>query len=52
MTDLAYELLDVFTSAAGCGSPLAVFADAPERPDAVMQAIAPEIDVSETVFVR
>lgn len=49
---LAFHTLDVFTDQPFTGNPLAVFADAPALSDAQMQAIARELNLSETVFVR
>jgi len=50
--ELPYWIADVFTDRALSGNPLAVFPDAPELSDARMQAIARELNLSETVFVR
>lgn len=47
-----YHLLDVFTDRPFAGNPLAVFVDPPELTTAQMQAIAAELNLSETVFVR
>jgi trans-2,3-dihydro-3-hydroxyanthranilate isomerase len=47
-----YHLLDVFTDRPFTGNPLAVFVDPPELSTAQMQAIAGELNLSETVFVR
>jgi trans-2,3-dihydro-3-hydroxyanthranilate isomerase len=47
-----YHLLDVFTDRPFAGNPLAVFVDPPALTDAQMQAIATELNLSETVFVR
>ncbi|MFP5255336.1 MAG: PhzF family phenazine biosynthesis protein [Acidimicrobiia bacterium] len=47
-----YHLLDVFTDRPFAGNPLAVFVDPPELSAAQMQAIAGELNLSETVFVR
>jgi trans-2,3-dihydro-3-hydroxyanthranilate isomerase len=43
--------LDVFTQKAFCGNPLAVFPEAENLSDEEMQAIAREMNLSETVFV-
>ena len=43
--------LDVFTDRAFCGNPLAVFPETETLPDAEMQQIAREMNLSETVFV-
>src|SRR5579871_3634522 len=49
---LEYRRLDVFTDVALGGNPLAVFLDVPELPAGDMQAIAREMNLSESVFVR
>ena len=46
-----FVTLDVFTSRPFAGNPLAVVLDAQELEDAVMQAIAREFNLAETVFV-
>jgi trans-2,3-dihydro-3-hydroxyanthranilate isomerase len=46
-----YRLLDVFTNVPFGGNPLAVFIDARGLTDAMMQAIARELNLSETTFV-
>lgn len=51
MRRLDYQLVDVFTDRAFGGNPLAVFADAGELPTELMQAIAKELNLSETTFV-
>jgi trans-2,3-dihydro-3-hydroxyanthranilate isomerase len=48
---LRYTTLDVFTDRRFGGNPLAVFCDQPEVPDALMQTIAREFKLSETVFI-
>jgi trans-2,3-dihydro-3-hydroxyanthranilate isomerase len=48
---LAYVLLDVFTDTPLEGNPLCVFTDARALPDAQMQRLARELNLSETVFV-
>ncbi|WP_374545573.1 PhzF family phenazine biosynthesis protein [Rhodoblastus sp.] len=48
---LAYHLLDVFTDQPLAGNPLAVVPDAEGLDPALMQAIAREFNLSETVFV-
>jgi trans-2,3-dihydro-3-hydroxyanthranilate isomerase len=48
---LRFSTLDVFTDRPFGGNPLAVFRDQPELPDAAMQAIAREFNLSETVFI-
>lgn len=52
MTRRRYVVLDVFTSHAFAGNPLAVVLDADGLDDAAMQKIAREFNLSETVFVR
>jgi trans-2,3-dihydro-3-hydroxyanthranilate isomerase len=51
MEKFAYHLLDVFTDRAFGGNPLAVFTDGRGISDAQMQAIARELNLSETTFV-
>ena len=51
-TALGYRVVDVFSRHAFGGNPLAVFADAPALDRPVMQAIARQMNLSETVFVR
>lgn len=46
----AYAVYDVFTDTAFAGNPLAVVFDAEGLSDAAMQAIAREMNLSETVF--
>ncbi|HLM69741.1 MAG TPA: PhzF family phenazine biosynthesis isomerase [Longimicrobium sp.] len=46
-----YHTLDVFTDRVFGGNPLAVFPDADAVPPALMQRIARELNLSETVFV-
>jgi trans-2,3-dihydro-3-hydroxyanthranilate isomerase len=48
---LAYVLLDVFTDTPLEGNPLCVFSDARALPEAQMQRLARELNLSETVFV-
>ncbi|HET9933344.1 MAG TPA: PhzF family phenazine biosynthesis protein [Polyangiaceae bacterium] len=48
---LRYVLCDVFTNQALTGNPLAVFTDARTLSSDTMQAIAREMNLSETVFV-
>jgi trans-2,3-dihydro-3-hydroxyanthranilate isomerase len=48
---LPYVTLDVFTDQSFAGNPLAVVFEADDLDDAVMQAIAAEFNLSETVFV-
>jgi trans-2,3-dihydro-3-hydroxyanthranilate isomerase len=43
--------LDVFTQTALAGNPLAIFPDAGELTDAEMQALAREMNLSETTFI-
>ena len=52
MPHARYHLLDVFTDRAFAGNPLAVFVDPPELTPAQMQALAGELNLSESVFVR
>ena len=49
--DLRYHTLDVFTDRPFGGNPLAVFPDARGLDGATMQALARELNLSETVFV-
>ncbi len=49
---LAFHTLDVFTDRPFTGNPLAVFPQAPPLTNEQMQAIARELNLSETVFVR
>lgn len=51
MLPLRYTLCDVFTQRPLTGNPLAVFTGANDLPDATLQAIAREMNLSETVFV-
>jgi trans-2,3-dihydro-3-hydroxyanthranilate isomerase len=51
MQNLSFHTLDVFTDTPFSGNPLAVFTDAAELPTALMQQIAREMNLSETVFV-
>jgi trans-2,3-dihydro-3-hydroxyanthranilate isomerase len=51
MRRLPYHLVDVFTDRAFGGNPLAVFTDGRGIPDALMQSIAKELNLSETTFV-
>ena len=51
-SELEYYLLDVFTRRQFGGNPLAVFPDADEVPDRVMQSIASELNLSETTFIQ
>ena len=48
---LPFCTVDVFTEHRFGGNQLAVFVDAPELPDEVMQTIAREFNLSETVFI-
>jgi trans-2,3-dihydro-3-hydroxyanthranilate isomerase len=48
---LRYNLVDVFTDRALTGNALAVFTDARTLDDGTMQALARELNLSETVFV-
>ena len=49
--EFRYVICDVFTDAALAGNPLAVFTDARLIPEKLLQAIAREMNLSETVFV-
>ena len=51
MKTLRYTLCDVFTERPLAGNPLAVFTDARSLDTATMQALAREMNLSETVFV-
>jgi trans-2,3-dihydro-3-hydroxyanthranilate isomerase len=51
MTPLPYHLVDVFTDVAFGGNPLAVFPDPGNISTERMQAIAKELNLSETTFV-
>jgi trans-2,3-dihydro-3-hydroxyanthranilate isomerase len=51
MTQVAYEVVDVFTTSRFGGNPLAVIPDAREVDEAYMQLIAAEFGYSETTFV-
>jgi trans-2,3-dihydro-3-hydroxyanthranilate isomerase len=48
---LPFCTVDVFTGHRFGGNPLAVFVDAPELPAELMQSIAREFNLSETVFI-
>ncbi|QLF70771.1 PhzF family phenazine biosynthesis protein [Peteryoungia desertarenae] len=48
----SYSIYDVFTDTKLAGNPLAVFFDGDGLSDADMQAIAAEMNLSETVFVQ
>jgi trans-2,3-dihydro-3-hydroxyanthranilate isomerase len=52
MRTLRYVLCDVFTDTPLLGNALAVFTDARALPQPTMQAIAREMNLSETVFVQ
>ena len=51
MRDFRYVVADVFTDRPLAGNQLAVFTDAREIPDELLQPLAREVDFSETVFV-
>jgi hypothetical protein len=51
MSTLAYEIVDVFTDRPFAGNPLAVFPEAEGLTAVQMQAIASEMNLSETTFV-
>ena len=48
---LHYHLVAVFTDPAFGGDPLALFSDGAAVPEAAMQLIARELNLSETTFV-
>lgn len=51
MRELHYEVVDVFTTSAFGGNPLAVFLDGQGLSTEMMQRIAAEMNLSETVFL-
>ena len=51
MRSFRYVVCDVFTDAPLTGNPLAVFTDARDLDEPTMQALAREMNLSETVFV-
>ena len=51
MSQYAYEVVDVFTTTRFGGNPLAVFPDAQGLDAHTMQALAAEMNYSETTFV-
>lgn len=51
MPDFRYVVVDVFTDTPLAGNQLAVFTDAREIPEELLQPLAREINFSETVFV-
>lgn len=51
MSNLAYEIIDVFTSAPLEGNPVAVFVDGGGLSGDLMQRLARELNLSETVFL-
>ncbi|HRQ48327.1 MAG TPA: PhzF family phenazine biosynthesis protein, partial [Rhodocyclaceae bacterium] len=51
MAALRFHTLDVFTDRPFSGNPLAVFPQCGDLPDATMQRLARELNLSETVFV-
>jgi trans-2,3-dihydro-3-hydroxyanthranilate isomerase len=51
MRSFRYVVCDVFTDTPLTGNPLAVFTDARDLDDETMQALAREMNLSETVFV-
>ena len=51
MRKLQYYLVDVFTDRPFGGNPLAVFTDARDLSPSLMQALAKELNLSETTFV-
>lgn len=50
-SELQYFTYDVFTRVPFGGNPLAIFPDATHLPDGIMQRIAGEMNLSETVFL-
>ena len=52
MKKMCFSLVDVFSGVRYAGNPLAVFVDVGDLDPAQMQAIAREINFSETTFVR
>ncbi|MDC6657721.1 PhzF family phenazine biosynthesis isomerase, partial [Leclercia adecarboxylata] len=52
MKTAEYYLLDVFTDQPFTGNPLAVFLDADGLTTNTMQALANELNLAETVFLR
>src|SRR3954470_22905246 len=51
MTAFRYVVIDVFTDTPLAGNQLAVFTDAREIPEANLQRVAREMNLSETTFV-
>ena len=51
MTSLKYRIVDVFTTEPLAGNPLAVFMDASQVDERLMQKIAREMNLAETTFV-
>jgi len=51
MRELRFHTLDVFTDRVFGGNPLGVFPDATDLPTELMQKIAREMNLSETVFI-
>jgi trans-2,3-dihydro-3-hydroxyanthranilate isomerase len=51
MPDFRYVVCDAFTDQALAGNPVAVFTDARAIPEPTLQALARELNLSETVFV-
>ncbi|WP_159879604.1 PhzF family phenazine biosynthesis protein [Aquitalea denitrificans] len=51
MPSHAFEIVNVFAETTFGGNPLAVFTDARSLPDVSMQALARQLNLSETVFV-
>jgi trans-2,3-dihydro-3-hydroxyanthranilate isomerase len=51
VTAFRYVVADVFTDRPLAGNPVAVFTDARDRPEELLQPLAREINFSETVFV-
>jgi trans-2,3-dihydro-3-hydroxyanthranilate isomerase len=51
MATFRYVVADVFTDVSLAGNPVAVFTDARDLPEDVLQPLARELNLSETVFV-
>jgi trans-2,3-dihydro-3-hydroxyanthranilate isomerase len=52
MRKLHYKLVDVFTGRPFAGNQLAVFTDGRDLPTELMQAVAKEMNLSESVFIQ
>jgi trans-2,3-dihydro-3-hydroxyanthranilate isomerase len=51
MRKAIYYLMDVFTDKPYCGNQLAIFPDASDLPEEVLQTLATELNLSESVFL-